>query len=159
MRPSLDLQKNITYIVILLTIVGIGVASYLSQQVFVSSEFTPCPLFGGGGCTAVLHGPYSKLFGIFPLAYLGVLYYLGAMLIAIIAVKKRQQKFFNYVAYISLVGFASSVVFVGLQVFVIKNICFWCVLSAITTTLMFIATIPILFRKKEESMQNTPPMN
>lgn len=146
MKPELSFQKNITLIVILLALVGLGVSLFLSQQVFTSSEMTPCPL--GGGCTAVLHGDYSKFLGIIPLAYMGVLFYLTAIFISIIALVKKQQIFFDFVAYISLIAFASSMIFVGIQVFLLKNICFWCMLSATASTLMFLVTLPILFRKR-----------
>lgn len=151
MKPSIDRQKKITIVVILLILVGLGVSAFLSQQIITSSTNTPCPI-GGGGCTAVLHGPYSKLFGIIPLAFAGVAFYLTALLISIVALVKKQQKFFDFVAYISLIAFLSSAAFVVIQVFIIETICFWCMLSAAVSTLMFFATLPILIRSRKKSI-------
>lgn len=117
--------------IITLLCVGVIDALYLSYAHYMQD-----PLICGilEGCNAVAASPYSKIFGV-PLAYLGVLYYLGMLKMAfwkhyVPALSAWGHRLFVIGAY---TGAAASVVFAYIQYVLIGAFCIYCLLSAVIT--------------------------
>lgn len=138
------IPKWIIYTIIIVSIIGFLDATYLTAKHYLDAPI-PCSVFQG--CEKVTTSEYATVFGI-PVALGGSLYYLVIFLLSVAYLDLKNSKFLALVPWISIVGFLSSVWFVYLQLFVIKAICPYCMLSALTSTILFILGMTILIREK-----------
>lgn len=130
------------------SIIGFFDAAYLTIQHY--TQFTlPCTITQG--CDLVTKSEYSSILGV-PVALLGAIYYLTIFLAVYIIIETKKTEYLRFIAIATTFGFLFSAWFVYLQLFVINAICQYCILSAITSTTMFIASI-MYFSK--EYLKNT----
>lgn len=115
-------------------------ATYLTVEHFLGRVPT-CSLIKG--CDIVTTSQYSTI-GMVPIALLGSIYYLSVFLLAIIYLDNKRDGFLFLASRITLAGFFTSLYLVYLQIFVIKAICMYCILSAIGSTTLFILGIYII---------------
>jgi len=133
-----------TPLALLFTLASIGISEtvYLIKK-RITAQSPICPI--GGGCEVVLTSKYSKFF-LVPNDVLGLLaYIIIAFIASLLVVGVGPAKFLDSALEI-LVAMASiaSVIFTYLQWRVLKNWCFWCLMSAFTIWFM---EIIILFSK------------
>jgi uncharacterized membrane protein len=114
---------------IVLTVVGLGVASYLTY-VHYSGIKVACT--AGESCTKVQTSQYSKLVGV-PVALIGLLGYV-AILGSLLVPEGETSRFATMV--FTLVGFGFSAYLTGRELFSIHAICEWCVSSAVIMTML-----------------------
>ncbi|MBI2037386.1 MAG: vitamin K epoxide reductase family protein [Candidatus Magasanikbacteria bacterium] len=129
--------------------VGFVDATYLTAKHFLGEPIT-CSILHG--CEQVTASEYSIMFGL-PVALLGALYYLSVLLLITIYLQTKQRAPLLLVSLLTLFGFLFSLRFVYLQIFVIKAICIFCMVSATTSTLLFIFSLTFL---KKNKTNNTP---
>src|SRR5580704_9002713 len=113
-----------------LTLLGVAVASYLTYIHYAGIK----PLCGrnGGGCEIVQTSEYSKLAGV-PVALIGLIGYV-AILASLLAPETESTRFATVA--LTVVGFGFSMYLTYREVFSIKNICEWCVSSAVIVFLL-----------------------
>lgn len=109
-------------------------ALYLSIQHFRGLPII-CTILEG--CNKVASSIYAEILNI-PVAYMGVAYYFLIFLMALWFLASKNRNTFHLMSGFTIVGFLASIWFVYLQVFIIKAICFYCMISALTSTLLFI---------------------
>lgn len=107
-----------------LTIVGISISLYLTYAKLTSSPL----LCAFGSCEKVQNSIYSQVFGI-PIAAFGIVYYF----ILYILLEKNNK----YARYWLIWGIIYSTYLTYLEIFVIKAICGWCVLSFANIILIY----------------------
>jgi uncharacterized membrane protein len=133
---------------LLLIVAGIGIASYLTYvKLFDIKPYCA----GVGNCEAVQSSPYAELLGV-PVAIWGLLSYLG--LLALFLVKRADWRGFGRLArqvtfLATLVGVMYSAYLTYLELYVIHEICPWCVASAIVMTALFVLSIVDVFAAHE----------
>lgn len=91
---------------------------------------------------------YAEIFGI-PVAVLGTLYYFSVAGLMIAWFDRKNTLLLKLVSLYSIAGLLASAWFVYLQFFVLKAICIYCMGSAITSTLIFIFGMIVLYKSKE----------
>jgi len=89
------------------------------------------------GCEVVTTSEYATILGI-PLSVLGVAYYGTQLILSLIYIAKRNDAVMRLAGWFTVAGLLASSFFVYLQLFVIDAICFYCMISAGTSTLLFI---------------------
>jgi uncharacterized membrane protein len=114
---------------IVLTVVGLGVASYLTY-VHYSGIKVACT--AGESCTKVQTSQWSNLAGV-PVALIGLLGYV-AILASLLAPESENSRLATMV--LTLVGFGFSAYLTGRELFSIHAICEWCVSSAVIMTIL-----------------------
>lgn len=125
----------------LMALLGLFDALYLGLERMIGGAVY-CPT--GGGCEMVAASPYSVLFGVLPVAYLGALGY--ALILAVAIISLSHEKLgplplpFVLLA-LATIGVAFSAYFVFLQLAVIQAICFWCMMSALFEGLIWVAAL------------------
>lgn len=127
----------------LLAVIGLTVAGYLSY-VEVSETSAVCgPV---GNCNAVQSSPYAKLFGILPLAFMGMVGYMAFIAawffqqFGSVSVKRRAWLVLWGLGVFS-VSFSSYLTF--LEPFVIGATCVLCLASAVIITLiLWVSVVP-----------------
>lgn len=124
--------------IIFATFIGLGDTLYLSYY-HILGIIPTCAI---GGCEIVLSSPYATPFGIIPLSYVGLVYYLYMLALGIVLAYDPYGKGtrFAVLAY-AAIGLAFSIFFELFQYFVIHALCEFCALSAATTLVLFILAV------------------
>ena len=140
-QPSGSITK-FAYFAALVALVGLGDSVYLTVKHFLK-ENVPCSILEG--CEMVLTSAYAEIGGI-PTAAFGAVAYFAVFSLAILAAFGNRRMW-------SLFGLATVVMFLFtawlfyLQAFVIKAFCQFCLLSALTTTILFVIALVSKFWK------------
>jgi len=116
-----------------LALLGVLVAGYLALFELGVSQQMFCPI---GECEEVNISPYVYMLRV-PLALLGVAAYLLILVLNLVALRwgeKRSGQITLLLFLFSLFGVAFSAYLTYLELFVLKAVCSWCVVSAITMT-------------------------
>jgi len=116
----------------LLSFVGMFDALYLSLK----RNAGPIPCHVTRGCTDVLTSRYSELMGI-PLSVFGLVFYVTVFSLAVFQIS-GVGKTLNWVFWPATVGSVFSAILVGIQSFVLKAYCEYCLLSAILVLSIFL---------------------
>ena len=126
------------YAMLALTLVGIADAVYVAHGKY-TGQVLWCPIVEG--CNAVVNSPYSQVFGV-PLSYFGFIYYLYMFALAArLAFDPMSRGLrFRMVLYAAM-GAVSSTYFIYLQLSFIREVCSYCLISAATSFLLFMAAV------------------
>ncbi|HXX07086.1 MAG TPA: vitamin K epoxide reductase family protein [Pseudolabrys sp.] len=124
---------------LVLSLVGLAVAFYDAYVLYNGQQlWCPPPI---DGCNEVAHSPYARIFDL-PVGYYGVVYYLYMFLLAAVLTYDPFSRGLALAALIySAVGVGFSLYFSYLQITYIHAFCIYCLISAITTLLLFITAI------------------
>jgi len=142
------------WLIPVLAIIGLGVASYMSFVEVTNTEAVCGPV---GDCNAVQQSAYATLFGILPIGILGVAGYVSILVVWI--VKRYGPKNWNRAATIllwalALFGVLFSIYLTFLEPFVIGATCAWCLSTAVIMTLIFWASSPAAKSAWKESSKS-----
>lgn len=137
--------KLINYLLFVLSLAGLFVSSYLAYEYSLPGSIT-CPI-GGSGCQTVRLSEYSQMFGI-SVPYYGILFYLVLSVASVAMITKSDLVFQRLRFLMILSGLLYSIYLTGLETFVIKAYCFWCVISAIIVTVMFFVSLPTIIKSE-----------
>jgi uncharacterized membrane protein len=127
--------------VLILSVIGFLLSVYLTYLHYTEGHAAFCSQ--GSDCDAVRQSSYSSIFGV-PVALFGAIAYALILWFTYVSISKSLRWLLLYI--ISLAGFVFSVYLTYLELFVIKAICPYCVISALIMTAIFIM---IAFRKAE----------
>jgi uncharacterized membrane protein len=137
----MSLINILQIIIFLLAIVGISTARKIWKEKNTGQPFV-CPL--GGKCNNVIHSKYGNVLGL-GMEKLGFVFYaliiLFVLFLAFSGSSVLISNIYPLFFLLTLIGFIFSVYLTCLQAFVIKDWCTWCLLSALTSTLIFITNI------------------
>ena len=97
-------------------------------------------------CNSVLNSSFSEIWGT-PLAFFGFLHYF-LLLISFYLASKKMARYYSLT--FSFFGFLFSLFLVYLQIFEIEAICLFCMLSALTSTLLFIFVFNLYRKERKE---------
>jgi len=138
------------WILPVLLVLGLGIAVYLSL-IEVSGDEAICgPV---GDCNAVQQSEYAKLFGVLPVAVLGMLGYLaigGSWLISLKTSGKLQFYAKMAMFLFALFGLLFFIYLTFLEPFVIGATCAWCIGSAIIMTLINLFATRVILNAWED---------
>ncbi len=128
----------------IIALIGFADATYLTIEHF-RGVIPPCTLTAD--CDLVLTSSYSVLFGI-PVSLLGTLYYLAILvgLFAYLDVKKTV--ILKWTLLLTIFGLLTSFCLIYIQVFVLYSYCMYCMISALISTVLFIAAMETIDRYK-----------
>ena len=129
--------------VLLFSFLGFLDSIYLAAEHYFNFPVT-CAIVQG--CEQVLNSSYAAVFGV-PTALIGAFYYLTIFL-AVIAFIDRKKFFFLKVAVIlPISGFFFTIWLIVIQLFFLGAFCFYCLLSALFTTILFSLSLFMIFRR------------
>lgn len=132
-------KNNFSKVLAFLGIAGVIDAGYLTYEHYAST-LPPCSTNIFVDCGKVLHSSYAIIFGV-PMSLLGLIYYLTILVFVYLAFIKKIDIFKKLIILLSLSGFIFSLYLVYLQLIVIKSICLYCMVSALTSTSLFVVSI------------------
>jgi dihydroorotate dehydrogenase len=121
----------------LLSLVGLVDASYLTYEHYTQS-IPPCSanvLFAD--CGKVLASSYATI-GSISVALIGLVYYFILFVLFLLTLRSADKKPFFLILIQSFFGLLASLYFVYLQIWVIGALCFYCLVSATASILIFV---------------------
>ena len=132
----------VDWLVPVLSVVGIGIAIYLTFIETTKAQAICGPV---GDCNAVQNSKYAILFGVIPVGVLGLLGYIG--IIAAWAAQRMRLGVLTEYAPVAVLGMTVfgtlfSVYLTYLEIYVIRAVCIWCISSAWIMTALMILSIP-----------------
>jgi uncharacterized membrane protein len=139
-KLSTAIPKWIIFAFIVVSLLGFLDATYLTVKHYLGTPIE-CSIFEG--CEKVTASPYATVAGI-PVALLGAIYYLAIFLLTVAYLDTKREAIMSFAARLTPIGFLASLWFVYLQLFVIKAICPYCVISAATSAILFILGILVV---------------
>lgn len=136
--------RNRHLVIIALTILGIFVAGYLTW-----SHYSDEPVYCGksSSCEDVNNsrfaflGPFPAV-GQVPVALIGLTGYLIILVLSLIPRKEDRQWPMLLIFGGSLIGVMLQWYLFGIEIFVLRAICYWCVTSQAVITLIFLLSFP-----------------
>jgi uncharacterized membrane protein len=137
---------------LVLGLIGLGIASYLTV-VHYTGLVVLCAA-KGNPCAQVQSSVYSTVFGI-PVALLGLI---GYVLIFASLLAPPRELTRAAMLGITLFGWLFSAYLTYREVFTLKEICEWCVSSAVLMTLLFIAAV-VRYWRGDPSLPGDPSLS
>lgn len=120
-------------IVLFFSAVGILDTFYLIYHKIRGTEIA-CPFFPKEWCRKVQQSKYSKIFGI-PNAVLGFVMFMAIFVLTWLYIHGIVSAW--PILILVIIGFLFSMYFTYVQGFILKAFCTWCLVSAISFTVMF----------------------
>ena len=143
LRPPPTWQE---FAIPLLALVGLGVAGYLA---YVETQAVPAVCGPVGNCNAVQFSPYARLFGVIPMAILGIAGYL-LILATWLYGRLPRVPLARHAGLLlfgmTLFGVLFSLYLTYLELFVIRAVCAWCLTSAVIMTLLMVLSVAPAFQ-------------
>lgn len=145
--------SGLSVLTLLLAFFGIADAWYLTQSAYTGSPLT-CDVTGLDGCNTVAQSAYAHLFG-YPLALYGVFFFGLLFVLAAVALFTPRRMIHLGMYALGIIGLIASIIFIGIQLLLIKAICIYCFASAFASFLIFGLTYTIW---KREQRRHAPPI-
>ena len=127
--------------IFVLGLCGFAVARHIYKHKSNNKNPLVCPI--RFDCHTVVHSDYSKFFGI-PVEILGMFYY-GIVFVSYFFLIFLQEAMpvalVNFTIALSSVAFLFSTYLIGVQIFILKKGCSWCIVSAFISALIFALTV------------------
>jgi uncharacterized membrane protein len=127
-----DTERRLRVAILVLTAIGIGIASYLTYTHYAGIKVA---CLSSGGCETVQASKWSKVDGV-PVALLGLIGYV--LILLSLAVRGDIGRIGAF--GLALVGFLFSAYLTYRELFTIHAICQWCVSSAVIMTVLLVLT-------------------
>lgn len=131
--------KLLVFFLGLFALVGFFDSSYLTVEHY-RGNIPPCSLVSG--CEKVLTSSYSVIAGV-PLSLLGALFYFSFLVLVILYVDTGKMFPLVLLRYQVILGFLVSCILLFLQLFVLKAVCLYCLISVTSSTILFILGFPL----------------
>jgi uncharacterized membrane protein len=122
---------------LIFSLIGFLDATYLTIQHYRGFWLECGPVLD---CDAVMTSQYAVIGGV-PLALLGAVYYLVIFLLTVAYYDRKHPYLLSIIAPLTILGFLVSLVLVYLQAFIIRAFCLYCLLSALTSTGLFVLAL------------------
>ena len=127
-----------------LALVGLGISAYETWAHYNGSHLAGCSAnpHGAFDCTAVITSPQSMVFNIFPVAVLGLAFYV--FVVAIMSpwawrIQRREVAWLRVAAMVSGMGFVMYLIYA--EVYQIQQVCEYCTGVHIITFVLFCLTL------------------
>ena len=139
-------MKKRAITLLLLSFLGLVDTLYLGIK---RGKPVPCSITTG--CEEVLNSRFSAVGGI-PISWFGFAFYFAVFSAAAFAVFSEDNRLMRLVFWPALAGFLISMALVGVQAFILSAYCQYCLVSAVLTTLILIASPkPVTARTAQET--------
>jgi uncharacterized membrane protein len=132
-------QKALVVPLLIITLLGLADSWYLAEKALTGGTLT-CNISGLEGCNVVAQSVYSHLFGI-PLGVYGVVFYGVVFILSALLLIEPKRFIHSTLAVLGTIGLLASIVFLGIQFFLIKALCVYCLGSAVVSLLVFVVTV------------------
>jgi dihydroorotate dehydrogenase subfamily 2 len=141
-------KDNLYLLLVIMALVGVMDAGYLTYEK-LANVIPPCSIGIFADCGKVLGSSYAMVLGV-PLAMIGLVFYAIEFVMATGWFLTRKKEFAFGLLITTTGGLLGSIYFVFLQLVIIKAICQYCMVSALVSLLLFIATVSLLSLERKK---------
>lgn len=144
LAPPSGPPRWLQYVSLVLAIAGLGVSVYETQAHFTGNHLAGCPsnVHATFDCSAVITSPQSMVFGVIPVAVLGVAFYVFAVAIFSPWAWRLRWPAVGWVRLGSvIVGMGFVMYLIYAEVAQIQQICEYCTGVHVITFLLFCVTV------------------
>ena len=134
-------------------IAGLSLAGFLDSVYLTATHYSGSIKCTLSGCTDVLTSSYASFWGI-PVALFGAIYYFIILLAALLYIDRQAKISILAISILPIFGFIFTLWLLYLQIFVLKALCQYCLLSALISIILFILSLAII--KKNKSSESPP---
>lgn len=121
-----------------LAVVGLGVSIYMTYEHFTQNKSLACSANGVINCAAVTTSPESMIFGVIPVAILGLVFFVGIIPILLPIAWRSPSKLIRRARLVgSGVGVGFVIYLIYAELFQIDKICEWCTGVHVITIALF----------------------
>jgi uncharacterized membrane protein len=133
--PPLWLQ----IVTLALSVAGLGVSTYLTIAHFTSTAILACSANSVVNCSAVTTSPESMVFGVLPVAVLGLAFYVFMVPMTTPWAWRSPRREIAWVRLASvIVGVGFILYLIYAELFQVRFICLWCTSVHVITFLLFV---------------------
>jgi uncharacterized membrane protein len=126
----------------ILTVIGFGVSVYLTIEHYTSNNYAGCPATSGINCAKVTTSSQAMVFGVFPVAVLGLAFFVGMLALNLPIGSLWQLRSARMLRLGSLVvGMGFVLYLVYAEIYQIQAICLYCTSVHIITFLLFVLVV------------------
>jgi uncharacterized membrane protein len=125
----------------ILSVLGLGVAGYLTFEHFTSSSTLACSDNGAINCLKVTTSSYSAVAGV-PVAVLGLVYFVVMLVLQLPPIWRRTEPIVRLGRLgWAIAGVATVLYLLYAELFAIDAICLWCTAVHVLTVALFATTL------------------
>ncbi|HEX5774510.1 MAG TPA: vitamin K epoxide reductase family protein [Candidatus Paceibacterota bacterium] len=148
-------RVGLLVLLLLLAFLGIADAWYLTAAALDGASLV-CDIGGAlDDCNIVAQSPYSILFGI-PLALYGLVFFSLSFIVSAVLLVRASRLLYGALAVLGLLGFSASIVFLLIQLLVIKAVCIYCIASAVIAAFVWLISLRLWRRYGREIEPEMP---
>jgi uncharacterized membrane protein len=138
-----DLPRWLPWAATLVAVAGTGVSLYLTLTHYLSSSVPlACSATGTVNCEKVTTSAQSMVFGVFPVAVLGLGYFLVMVALNVpVAWRSRFWWLSPLRLALSVVGMGFALYLIATELLVIDAICLWCTSAHVLSFLLLLLVI------------------
>jgi uncharacterized membrane protein len=127
---------------LVLALIGLGISVYLTYAHLTEPKVLACPDTGAVNCAKVTTSPQSKVFGIFPVAELGLAFYVFMVAVTTPWAWRARWPVVHWARLVSVIaGILFVLYLIFAELFLVKAICLWCTGVHVVTFLLFVLVI------------------
>lgn len=125
----------------LASIVGLGIAGYLTYEHYTGSSSLTCSDKGIVNCLEVTTSTYSKVAGV-PVAVLGLIFFVVMLILQLPVMWNRPGSAIRRVRMTwAVIGLFAVLYLLYTELFKIDAICLWCTAVHVLTFVVFVSTV------------------
>ena len=140
---TVSMSASVLHVIIIICAFGgVSIALYIHRKKRLHEPLT-CPI--GHSCDPVIHSRYSRFMDM-PVELLGVLYYTIVVVsyILFLAAPSLSQTLPSLILFaLSALAFLFSLYLIAVQLFILRQWCTWCIISALLCTVIFFAAMKL----------------
>ncbi|MFH1178289.1 MAG: vitamin K epoxide reductase family protein [bacterium] len=148
------MKRTGVVLILILAFCGLSDSVYLSQNEANNSPLI-CNVENLSDCNVVAASQYAHLFGI-SIADYGVIFYAFIFVISALELAVFDRLLRRVLQVASFIGIFASLYFTFIELFVIRAICIYCIVSACIALLIFI--FACLIEPLRKNLQYKPPV-
>lgn len=141
-----------------LSVLGLALSTYLTYVHYAEPRALSCPDTGAINCTKVTTSPESMLFGFFPVALAGALFFVG---ISALMLPVAWRSTSRVVGWLRLGGAVAGVGMVAYLVYVeavvVKALCLYCTGVHVIMFVLFVAVLAAWLFPAADDVEPTRP--
>jgi uncharacterized membrane protein len=139
--PSWRPPRWASPLTLVLCVLGIAVASYLTYAHYTDARNLACSDQGTLNCAKVTTSEQSRFLGM-PVAVLGLAFFVGMTVLCLPQVWRRQERWVRWLRLLGVVvGVGMILYLIAAELFIIEAICLYCSFVHGLTFLLFVAVV------------------
>lgn len=150
MKKSPPLKPAVLWVMRILSLAALALSAYITWTTYGGGQLAGCGQ-SGSGCEEVIHTRWSQWF-IVPVSLAGGLVYAAIALTVFNLSAGSTSTHWRRLVFLSVLAAGSGLWFIGLQLFVIKDICVYC--DAVHSCGIILAVLTLLNAPVEEAPQS-----